>query len=111
MGVLSILEEECMFPKATDKTFLEKLFSNHMGKSPNFGKPLRTRKGGADAHFEMYHYAGAVPYNTNGWLDKNKDPLNETVVALLEQSKDILTSVLFTSAAGTCFICNTAVFA
>lgn len=60
MGILSILEEECMFPKATDKTFLEKLYDNHLGKSPNFNKPLRTRKGGADAHFELGHYAGAV---------------------------------------------------
>jgi len=60
MGILSILEEECMFPKATDKTFLEKLYTNHLGKSPNFGKPVRSRKGGADAHFELGHYAGAV---------------------------------------------------
>lgn len=49
-----------MFPKATDKTFLEKLYDNHLGKSPNFAKPVRTRKGGADAHFELGHYAGAV---------------------------------------------------
>jgi len=39
MGIMSILEEECMFPKASDKTFLAKLFENHMGKSPNFQKP------------------------------------------------------------------------
>lgn len=62
MGILSILEEECMFPKATDKTFLEKLYDNHLGKSPNFAKPVRTRKGGADAHFELGHYAGAVSW-------------------------------------------------
>ncbi|XP_052774021.1 myosin heavy chain, striated muscle-like isoform X10 [Mya arenaria] len=95
MGILSILEEECMFPKASDKTFLEKMYNNHLGKSPNFQKPVRSRKGGADAHFELCHYAGAVPYNTSGWLDKNKDPLNETVVALLEQSKEALVQTLF----------------
>lgn len=49
-----------MFPKATDKTFQEKLYTNHLGKSKNFNKPLRSRKGGADAHFELGHYAGAV---------------------------------------------------
>uniref|UniRef100_A0A1I8G2C5 Myosin motor domain-containing protein n=1 Tax=Macrostomum lignano TaxID=282301 RepID=A0A1I8G2C5_9PLAT len=39
MGILSILEEECMFPKASDTTFKNKLYDNHLGKSPNFGKP------------------------------------------------------------------------
>merc|ERR1719411_1643622 len=39
MGILSILEEECMFPKASDTTFKNKLYDNHLGKSNNFGKP------------------------------------------------------------------------
>ncbi|KAL3877462.1 hypothetical protein ACJMK2_035164 [Sinanodonta woodiana] len=95
MGILSILEEECMFPKASDKTFLDKLNSNHLGKSPNFGKPTKTSKGGSSGHFELHHYAGSVPYNINGWLDKNKDPLNETVVELLSHSKEHLVSTLF----------------
>ena len=57
MGVLSILEEESLFPKATDQTFLEKLIANHMGKSPTFQKP---KQGGPDkdAHFAIVHYAG-----------------------------------------------------
>ncbi|KAK7884737.1 hypothetical protein WMY93_027860 [Mugilogobius chulae] len=36
MGILSIMEEECMFPKATDQSFKTKLYDNHLGKSPNF---------------------------------------------------------------------------
>ena len=57
MGVLSILEEESLFPKATDQTFLEKLITNHLGKSPTFQKP---KPGGPDkdAHFAIVHYAG-----------------------------------------------------
>ena len=38
MGILSILEEECMFPKATDKSFEDKLKTNHLGKNKAFGK-------------------------------------------------------------------------
>ena len=38
-----------------------------------------------------------VPYNITGWLEKNKDPLNETVVELLSHSKEALVSALFTS--------------
>ena len=60
MGILSILEEECMFPKASDKSFLQKLYENHMGKSPNFGKPKPKKDAKYEAHFELYHYAGTV---------------------------------------------------
>merc|ERR1712212_958087 len=80
-GILSILEEECMFPKASDKSFVEKLIAQHDGKSPNFHQIRQTAKSGAAAaHFEIVHYAGTVPYNANQWLEKNMDPVNETVV-------------------------------
>lgn len=60
MGILSILEEESMFPKATDKTFEEKLNNNHLGKSPNFLKPKPPKPGQQPAHFAIGHYAGNV---------------------------------------------------
>uniref|UniRef100_A0A8B9N208 Myosin heavy chain 3 n=1 Tax=Accipiter nisus TaxID=211598 RepID=A0A8B9N208_9AVES len=40
----------------------------------------------AEAHFSLVHYAGTVDYNITGWLEKNKDPLNETVVGLYQKS-------------------------
>ena len=60
MGILSILEEECMFPKATDKSFLTKLYENHHGKSVSFGKPRPDKKAKYEKHFELGHYAGVV---------------------------------------------------
>uniref|UniRef100_A0A8I5NDB5 Myosin-7 n=1 Tax=Papio anubis TaxID=9555 RepID=A0A8I5NDB5_PAPAN len=99
MGIMSILEEECMFPKATDMTFKAKLFDNHLGKSSNFQKP-RNIKGKPEAHFSLIHYAGTVDYNIIGWLQKNKDPLNETVVALYQKSSLKLLSTLFANYAG-----------
>ena len=71
MGIFSILEEECIVPKGSDKTFQEKLYSTHLGKHPNFGKP-KPQKGKAEAHFDMHHYAGSVGYSVTGWLEKNK---------------------------------------
>ena len=62
MGILSILEEECMFPKASDDTFKAKLYENHLGKSPNFMKPKASKKTKFEAHFELKHYAGSVSY-------------------------------------------------
>ena len=60
MGVLSILEEESMFPKATDKTFEDKLKTNHLGKSALFVKPKPPKPGQSESHFAIVHYAGTV---------------------------------------------------
>jgi len=68
MGILSILEEECMFPKASDKSFLAKLYENHLGKSKNFGKPKPNKNAKYEPHFEVYH--SPEPCNTTstvGW--------------------------------------------
>uniref|UniRef100_A0A7N6AYT6 Myosin, heavy chain b n=1 Tax=Anabas testudineus TaxID=64144 RepID=A0A7N6AYT6_ANATE len=96
MGIFSILEEECMFPKATDMTFKNKLYDQHLGKSAPFQKP-KPAKGKAEAHFSLVHYAGTVDYNIFGWLDKNKDPLNDSVVQLYQKSSVKLLSFLYAS--------------
>ena len=57
MGIFSILEEECMFPKASDTSFKNKLYDQHLGKSKAFEKP-KPAKGKAEAHFSLVHYAG-----------------------------------------------------
>ena len=49
-----------MFPKASDKTFLDKLQENHLGKTTAYSKVNKSRKGAKDAHFELGHYAGNV---------------------------------------------------
>ena len=84
LGILSLLEEECMVPKGTDMTYKEKLLKQHLGKSRALGKVKK--QGKFEAHFELYHYAGTVAYNVTDWLTKNKDPLNTTVVALYKNS-------------------------
>ncbi|XP_064323322.1 myosin-1B isoform X1 [Phalacrocorax carbo] len=99
MGIFSILEEECMFPKATDTSFKNKLYDQHLGKSNNFQKP-KPGKGKAEAHFSLVHYAGTVDYNISGWLEKNKDPLNETVVGLYQKSSMKTLALLFASVGG-----------
>ncbi len=37
MGILSLLDEECWFPKATDRTYVDKLINAH-AQHPKFGK-------------------------------------------------------------------------
>merc|ERR1719412_375086 len=88
MGIWAILEEESLFPKATDKSFEDKLKAQHLGKSPPFAKPQS--KTDKNAHFACIHYAGIVSYNVTAWLDKNKDPVNDTVVDVLKRSSNNL---------------------
>merc|ERR1712168_164098 len=86
MGIWAVLEEESLFPKATDKSFEEKLKAS-LGKLPVFLKPQS--KTDARAHFAISHYAGIVSYNVTGWLEKNKDPVNDTVVEVLKSTSTI----------------------
>ncbi|XP_076225299.1 myosin heavy chain 10 isoform X6 [Nomia melanderi] len=83
MGIMALLDEECWFPKATDKTFVEKLVGAH-SVHPKFMKT--DFRGVAD--FAIIHYAGKVDYSAAKWLMKNMDPLNENVVSLLQNSQD-----------------------
>ncbi|XP_062264948.1 myosin heavy chain, fast skeletal muscle-like [Platichthys flesus] len=99
MGIFSILEEECMFPKASDMSFKNKLYDQHLGKTNAFQKP-KVVKGKPEAHFSLLHYAGTVDYNITGWLEKNKDPLNESVVQLYQKSPMKLLAFLYASFSG-----------
>jgi len=96
MGVLSILEEECIVPKASDKTFLEKLMGKHLGKHDSFVKPKPPKKGQPEAHFALNHYAGCVAYNVTGWLFKNKDPVNEAVINMMQAASNAVVALVFT---------------
>merc|ERR1712088_1109246 len=88
MGLLSVFEEESLFPKATDGTFCEKLMTNLLGKWTQFAKP--NPRPDPDAHFAIVHYAATVSYNLTGWLDKNKDPLNDTIVEMIKNGSNML---------------------
>merc|ERR1712062_906024 len=89
MGIWAILEEETLFPKSTDKSFEDKLKAQHLGKSAPFAKPSKDAPDKC-AHFAIIHYAGTVSYNVTAWLEKNKDPVNDTVVDLLKTSSNEL---------------------
>merc|ERR1719300_230313 len=66
----------------------EKLHTNLLGKWPNFAKP--NPRPDPDAHFAIVHYAATVSYNLTGWLEKNKDPLNDTIVEMIKNGGNSL---------------------
>jgi len=94
MGIISVLNEECMRPMGNDEAFTSKLTTLHV-KHPDFSKPkLNSRN-----RFTIHHYAGAVTYTTDGFLEKNKDALQEDLVVSMQSSRNELVRSLFSKAA------------
>ena len=89
IGIFSCLDEDSVMPKATDKTFTEKLHSLWDRKTPKY-HASRLSQG-----FVLTHYAAEVEYSTEGWLEKNKDPLNDNVTRLLAASENAHVADLF----------------
>eukprot|EP00054_Salpingoeca_dolichothecata_P009437 m.53218 g.53218 ORF g.53218 m.53218 type:complete len:1350 (-) comp18370_c0_seq1:118-4167(-) len=81
VGLFELLDEQCFFPRATDKTLVEK-YAAQLKNNDKF-EAAGFRDNG---DFSVMHYAGKVVYDAAQWLTKNKDPLNDNVTGLLEQS-------------------------
>merc|ERR1719283_410472 len=62
--------------------------TNLLGKWTQFAKP--NPRPDPDAHFAVIHYAATVSYNLTGWLEKNKDPLNDTIVEMIKNGSNSL---------------------
>src|SRR5690606_7445236 len=93
IGIFSCLDEDCVMPKATDATFTDKLHSLWDKKTPKYKKSLLTQG------FVLTHYAAEVEYVTEGWLEKNKDPLNDNITKLLAASRHAHIASLFADCA------------
>ncbi|MFS7960045.1 putative myosin ATPase [Helianthus anomalus] len=88
-GIIALLDEACMFPKSTHETFANKLyqiFKNHK----RFIKPKLSR-----TDFTIAHYAGEVQYQSEQFLDKNKDYVVPEHQDLLGVSKCSFVAGLF----------------
>ncbi|KVI08151.1 Dil domain-containing protein, partial [Cynara cardunculus var. scolymus] len=92
-GILALLDEACMFPRSTHETFAEKLFQTFKDHK-RFSKPKLS-----NSAFTIDHYAGEVTYQTEFFLDKNKDYVIAEQQALLSASKCSFVSGLFPPAA------------
>lgn len=90
MGILEILDDQCIMPKASDETFINKLLELWAdGKSKSF-KANKVRNG-----FVIDHYAGLVDYNVENWIQKNTDPVSENIIQLLPDSSNEFIQRLF----------------
>ena len=113
MGILALLDDECNFPKGSDEDFLHKLMDRHRGHS-------HLKRGGSSSDpylkegaaaggklaassarvqsarecFVISHFAGEVEYSVAGFLDKNRDTINESLKAVLKAVQQQLLSVV-----------------
>lgn len=85
IGILSYLDEECVMPQASDKTFLNKLKNIRSKKFKN----VYFKEG-----FILEHYAGDVEYLVKNWISKNKDPNFENINDLIKKSSSLFVSSL-----------------
>ncbi|KAM9496857.1 unconventional myosin-Va [Clarias gariepinus] len=90
LGVLGLLDEECMMPKGSDDSWAQKLYNTHLKKSVHFDKPRMSNKA-----FIIHHFADRVEYQCEGFLEKNKDTVNEEQINVLKSSKFPLLLELF----------------
>ncbi|KAK7117256.1 hypothetical protein R3I94_022725 [Phoxinus phoxinus] len=89
MGILDLLDEECLFPQGTDKNWLQKLY-NFLGSKPLFEKPRMSNDS-----FMIQHFADKVEYQCKGFLEKNRDTLYEELVDILRTSQFALLADFF----------------
>ncbi|EDO36037.1 predicted protein [Nematostella vectensis] len=103
-GILDILDEESKLPKPTSAHFTSDIHLKHKNhfrlalprKSPlMYHRNLRDDEG-----FLIRHFAGAVCYHTQEFIDKNNDALHNDLAELISESKDSFVKSLFPSASG-----------
>ena len=90
IGLLALLDEELIRPSGNDKSFCRKT-SQKNAKHQNY-----SRSRFSDLEFTIKHFAGDVTYQADGFLEKNRDRLQENLVSCMRTSNEnFIANVLF----------------
>lgn len=92
LGILSLLDEESRLPAGNDESWVTKLYqtldkppTNKVFKKPRFGQ----------TKFIVAHYALDVPYDVEGFIEKNRDTVSDGHLEVLKASKNELLIEIF----------------
>ncbi|OQV26087.1 Unconventional myosin-Vb [Hypsibius exemplaris] len=97
LGILDLLDEECRMPKGSDGTWNRKMISTAKDKEKAADKSWKyfEKPRFSEESFIINHFADKVEYDSDGFLDKNRDTMNEEFVNLLRASEFPLVAQLF----------------
>ena len=90
-GLFHLLDEQARIPRGIDVQFMKKA-NQQYAQSPVFSS-----RGGGPETFVIRHYAGDVPYNCTGFVEKNKDSLLRGIYDLMAKSNHTITCEIFPS--------------
>jgi myosin-6 len=103
-GILNILDDESKLPKASDAQFCDKLhekFLKHFRlQLPRKSKMAYYKQMKDNEGFIVRHFAGAVCYETEGFMGKNNDALSYDMYTMIQTSKDPFMKEIFTPVEG-----------
>ncbi|XP_032888155.1 unconventional myosin-VIIb [Amblyraja radiata] len=95
MSIISLIDEESKLLKGTDRTMLNKL-NNHHSNSGIYFPP----KSSHDTKFGIAHFAGVVYYDSNGFLEKNRDDLSFSIAQVVHSSSNTFLTQIFQASTG-----------
>ncbi|TPX15148.1 uncharacterized protein E0L32_004706 [Thyridium curvatum] len=84
LGILSLLDEESRLPMGSDEQFVTKLHHNYAADKHQFYKKPRFGK----SAFTVCHYAIDVTYESEGFIEKNRDTVPDEHMAVLRASSN-----------------------
>uniref|UniRef100_H3CR28 Myosin VIIBb n=1 Tax=Tetraodon nigroviridis TaxID=99883 RepID=H3CR28_TETNG len=80
-NLLSLIDEESQFPKGSDSSMLRKMNQHH---AENRNYVASKREG--DTDFGIHHFAGAVFYDSRGFLEKNRDAVSLDLIKMVART-------------------------
>ncbi|XP_075982800.1 unconventional myosin 81F isoform X2 [Anticarsia gemmatalis] len=81
-SLLKLLSEQCHMPKGSDGAYLTNI-QGEFGEHQSFVKGARRKW---EEEFGVQHYAGAVTYSVQGFVDKNRDTQQDAFIDHLSRS-------------------------
>uniref|UniRef100_H3GED2 Myosin motor domain-containing protein n=1 Tax=Phytophthora ramorum TaxID=164328 RepID=H3GED2_PHYRM len=95
LGIISLLNDEVMRPKGNDESLVSKLSTIHKDEQDVIEFPRTSR-----TQFTIKHYAGAVTYESLGFLEKHKDALLPDLSDLMRGSSKQFLQTVFAEKTG-----------